>query len=828
MDENSSQSQNLLNSKSSASAASTTENFLLANNSVSNHKKTSLEALKGAINDQRAEQSNDYQLDLWSAAQQGKISTIKKIFAFQNIDPNATDSQNCSALHWAAINNKLKVIKYLLKLPSINVNFLGGELNAPPIFWACSQGHLNVCRYLLRHNASPLIRDSSGYSILHVAVHSQLPLITLYIATSQFAAFGNTVDLLDSNGITPLMWAAYQGNFEICSILIRLGANVNMKDYSGKTPLHYAVTKGNNSVIDCLLKHGADPDATDHPSNPQSDPDVPVNGKSPRDLAIEYGISKSFAISEKKFKNLLSAPQNEIKILGFNLYSQILVFLSPFFSIPFILYIFSLYPWTISLLIGIPIFFLCHFLTIRFILKTRNSDVVLKSPYFLGILSSTIFMVVVTWIVKILPITAFPNNSINEHKPLWLPNFLFFFFAVLSVYFLYKSVFTNPGYLPVKNSVPEIVEIIDKLIDQDIFNYSSFCRTCLNFRPLRSKHCKECDRCVSKMDHHCPWTYNCVGLSNHKIFILFVTFLLFGVILFLILVNFYLERIFVLYEPIPNAPCYLGDFLCGNFQQDPFTMFLSIWSAINMSWILILFIGQYYNISRNITTSESLSGFRSFKKNSPVKNKSSSKNNESVTISQFTEDNSIDITPHQPSFDSVDDDDISDLSETFSDDENNNHDNSDPDSNPLNTLDSNVEGQSLGDLQHTGVKYHRKPGPFAWMVPCLSKRQSYQPVGSSSSNTITSTTFSFDQFGNPLNDDHNPYNMGFLTNCLMFWKPQNYNISYLVSSDPSNSKFYPSSVKKRNNEYYPNLVRNRNQNRASGEYELTLVTSTPI
>jgi DHHC palmitoyltransferase len=39
-------------------------------------------------------------------------------------------------------------------------------------------------------------------------------------------------------------------------------------------------------------------------------------------------------------------------------------------------------------------------------------------------------------------------------------------------------------------------------------------------RPLRAKHCRTCGRCVERLDHHCPYTNNCVGLKNHRYFIL--------------------------------------------------------------------------------------------------------------------------------------------------------------------------------------------------------------------------------------------------------------------------------------------------------------------
>ena len=74
-----------------------------------------------------------------------------------------------------------------------------------------------------------------------------------------------------------------------------------------------------------------------------------------------------------------------------------------------------------------------------------------------------------------------------------------------------KTSLTDPGSVP-RAAVPQE--------EQRRENPShSMCGQCQTFKPPMSHHCRICNRCVSRMDHHCPW------VSDTIFFVSFCEFL---------------------------------------------------------------------------------------------------------------------------------------------------------------------------------------------------------------------------------------------------------------------------------------------------------------
>lgn len=127
-----------------------------------------------------------------------------------------------------------------------------------------------------------------------------------------------------------------------------------------------------------------------------------------------------------------------------------------------------------------------------------------------------------------------------------------------------------------------------------------YCNKCQNFRPERAHHCKTCNKCALKMDHHCPWIANCVGLYNQKYFYQFLFYATLGDLIgFICLFNKVIEIEFKLQIANPSLSLLLYE------NKDNFLLILGASLALGMTVAIgFLFTMQTRGLLLNMTPIE--------------------------------------------------------------------------------------------------------------------------------------------------------------------------------------------------------------------------------
>jgi len=142
------------------------------------------------------------------------------------------------------------------------------------------------------------------------------------------------------------------------------------------------------------------------------------------------------------------------------------------------------------------------------------------------------------WLIYIclhcVPLLSQPENNHRAKVQM----FSFILASIMLVICYVRSILVHPGTIPVGRGedgriwdyTPQDARIVGstssaastelELTETKRSGERRHCKWCAKYKPDRCHHCRVCRMCILKMDHHCPWIYNCVGFRNHKHFFL--------------------------------------------------------------------------------------------------------------------------------------------------------------------------------------------------------------------------------------------------------------------------------------------------------------------
>jgi len=141
----------------------------------------------------------------------------------KKIDPNITEPDGTTALHWAVRYDDVALVERLIKAgakPDV-----ANRYGVTPIELACESASAAVVEQLLKAGVSPNATGPLGETALHTCAHTGN-----VDAAKALLARGASVNSGDNwRGQTPLMWAAAQGHAAMVRVLVEAGADVNVR-----------------------------------------------------------------------------------------------------------------------------------------------------------------------------------------------------------------------------------------------------------------------------------------------------------------------------------------------------------------------------------------------------------------------------------------------------------------------------------------------------------------------------------------------------------------------------------------------------------------------
>ena len=187
------------------------------------------------------------------AALNGNAVMIEKLVK-AGADPNASLTKfGDTALMIAARTGKIDAVKTLLD-NGAKVNALETWGGTTPLMWAVSERHADTVNLLLARGA-----DVNSRSYFVPSAHGR----GFEGATPEAPKAGQTVDEYASGYLTPLMFAAREGDLDIAKTLVNAGANVNIVAGDGKNALGLAIFNGQYELASYLIDAKSDVNQAD-------------------------------------------------------------------------------------------------------------------------------------------------------------------------------------------------------------------------------------------------------------------------------------------------------------------------------------------------------------------------------------------------------------------------------------------------------------------------------------------------------------------------------------------------------------------------------------
>ncbi|KAL8852066.1 MAG: hypothetical protein Q9221_002996 [Calogaya cf. arnoldii] len=201
----------------------------------------------------------NFESDLRAAAEFGQIDVIDQMLGKQPTTIEAAEERTgLAALHYAAMNDHLDVVKLLFKKGAdpFKADFHGKTA----VHYATSSNGILCLEYFLGKGFADVVADDQGLVLWHLAALAQTKQ-KLESLTKYSTPMPQLSNMRTKDGWSPLLSAASIGSADNIEWLLCAGCTATELAQDGSTALHLAARCGSLKAVQALLAIGSDANA---------------------------------------------------------------------------------------------------------------------------------------------------------------------------------------------------------------------------------------------------------------------------------------------------------------------------------------------------------------------------------------------------------------------------------------------------------------------------------------------------------------------------------------------------------------------------------------
>lgn len=196
------------------------------------------------------------------AAKNGHLAVLKYLIS-QGADFHKATSGGENPLTIAAENNHAEVVTYLLDTGE-NINYQDSNYGKSALHHAAQNNNVQLIKELMKRKADITLRDKRSNTPFTIAVFYKKADAARYFLKSGIDAnetgqYGQPAIILATQSAQSMEYSVFDENKKMLELLLKHGADINAQDSDGNTCLIDAAQDGNFAMVRYLLTKGADP-----------------------------------------------------------------------------------------------------------------------------------------------------------------------------------------------------------------------------------------------------------------------------------------------------------------------------------------------------------------------------------------------------------------------------------------------------------------------------------------------------------------------------------------------------------------------------------------